>query len=85
MPRIEFETDDYVAVQALVASGSGVSTLPAMALQAHRNPGVDARPIPKERRAVSVATYGKPPFAPPIDAFMSSLKQVSQAMTEHVH
>ena len=26
IPRIEFETDDYVAVQALVASGSGVST-----------------------------------------------------------
>src|SRR5438874_2620491 len=50
VPRIEFETDDYVAVQALVAAGSGVSTLPALALRGHRNTAVRAHLIPGERR-----------------------------------
>ena len=75
---------DYVAVQALVASGSGVSTLPALALQAHQNPSIRAHRIPGERRTVSVATYGKPPFAPAIDAFVRTLTAISESMRERV-
>ncbi|NHP15455.1 LysR family transcriptional regulator [Rhodococcus sp. IC4_135] len=82
--RIEFETDDYVAVQALVASGSGVSTLPALALLAHRNPDIRAHRIPDERRTISVATYGRPPRAPAIDAFVQTLTAVSKSMRERV-
>ena len=84
IPRIEFETDDYVAVQALVASGSGVSTLPALALLAHRNPDIRAHRIPDERRTISVATYGRPPRAPAIDAFVQTLTAVSKSMRERV-
>ena len=39
-PRLEHATDDYVAVQNLVAAGLGVSALPAAALAAYRHPGV---------------------------------------------
>ncbi|MBJ7477236.1 LysR family transcriptional regulator [Rhodococcus sp. (in: high G+C Gram-positive bacteria)] len=84
VPRIEFETDDYVAVQALVASGSGVSTLPSLALLAHRNPDIRAHRIPDERRTISVATYGRPPRAPAIDAFVQTLTAVSKSMRERV-
>ncbi|MEA1796891.1 LysR family transcriptional regulator [Rhodococcus qingshengii] len=84
IPRIEFETDDYVAVQALVASGNGISTLPALALLAHRNPDIRAHRIPDERRTISVATYGRPPHAPAIDAFVQTLRAVSKSMRERV-
>ena len=38
-PKIAFTTDDYVAVQALVAAGLGVSTLPASACGPRGTPG----------------------------------------------
>ena len=38
-PKIAFTTDDYVAVQALVAAGLGVTTLPGLCLRAARHPG----------------------------------------------
>ncbi|SKC71046.1 LysR family transcriptional regulator [Krasilnikoviella flava] len=59
-PRIAFETDDYVAVQALVASGAGVSLLPSLALRAHRNPDVVAQPLPGATRQVLALTVGAP-------------------------
>ncbi|MCA5894766.1 LysR family transcriptional regulator [Isoptericola sp. NEAU-Y5] len=59
-PRIAFETDDYVAVQALVASGAGVSLLPELALRAHRNPGVVVDPLPGATRRVLALTVGAP-------------------------
>ncbi|MGZ5401216.1 MAG: LysR family transcriptional regulator [Nocardioides sp.] len=42
-PRLAHETDDYVAVQALVAAGLGVTLLPRSALRAFRHPGVVVR------------------------------------------
>ncbi|MEU2200358.1 LysR family transcriptional regulator [Isoptericola sp. NPDC019482] len=59
-PRIAFETDDYVAVQALVASGAGVSLLPSLALRAHRNPDIVAQPLPGATRQVLALTVGAP-------------------------
>jgi DNA-binding transcriptional LysR family regulator len=49
-PKVAFTTDDYVAVQALVAAGLDVTTLPALALRAARHPGIDATPLPGARR-----------------------------------
>jgi DNA-binding transcriptional LysR family regulator len=60
VPRIAFETDDYVAVQALVASGAGVSLLPSLALRAHRNPDVVAQHLPGATRQVLALTVGAP-------------------------
>ena len=42
-PRLAVESDDYVVVQNLVASGLGVATLPRSALSAFRHPGVAVR------------------------------------------
>lgn len=39
-PEVGFETDDHAAVQALVAAGLGLSTLPGLALRAHLSPRV---------------------------------------------
>jgi DNA-binding transcriptional LysR family regulator len=76
-PRITFETDDYVAVQSLVAAGLGVSVLPALALAAHRHPGVVTDPLPADRRRVSVAIYGAPPAARPVEAFLAVLRSLA--------
>ncbi|MGH3285610.1 MAG: LysR family transcriptional regulator, partial [Streptosporangiaceae bacterium] len=51
-PKIAFTTDDYVAVQALVAAGLGVTTLPGLCLRAARHPGICAVPLPGARRHV---------------------------------
>jgi len=59
-PRIAFETDDHVAVQALVAAGVGVSLLPGLALRAHRHPGVTTTELPGARRRVLALTVGSP-------------------------
>ncbi|MCK0115411.1 DNA-binding transcriptional LysR family regulator [Isoptericola sp. CG 20/1183] len=70
-PRLAFETDDYVAVQALVAAGAGVSLLPGLALRAHRNPQVATVPLPGARRSVLALTVGAP--TPPAAALVERL------------
>jgi DNA-binding transcriptional LysR family regulator len=60
-PRVSFTTDDYLAVQALVAAGLGVTTLPGLCLRAVRHPGIVATPLPGARRHVFAMTYGEPP------------------------
>jgi DNA-binding transcriptional LysR family regulator len=41
-PRIGYSSDDMVVMQALVAAGLGVTTLPGLALRAHRAEGIVA-------------------------------------------
>jgi DNA-binding transcriptional LysR family regulator len=60
-PRISFTTDDYLAVQALVAAGLGVTTLPDLCLRAARHPGIATAELPGARRHVFAMTYGEPP------------------------
>jgi DNA-binding transcriptional LysR family regulator len=72
-PRISYETDDYIAVQSLVAAGLGVTTLPGLALAASRNPGVRAVPLPDSTRYVLAATYGGPPDPPATVALLDAL------------
>jgi molybdate transport repressor ModE-like protein len=79
-PRITFETDDYVAVQALVADGLGVSVLPGLALGAHRHPGVRTERIPGDRRRVSFAIYGRPPAPDPVRVFGEALASAVEAV-----
>jgi DNA-binding transcriptional LysR family regulator len=80
-PRVTFETDDYVAVQALVAAGLGVGVLPGLALHAHRHPGVTATRLPGDRRRVSLAVYGRPPAALPVQAFATALRKAAEGLT----
>jgi DNA-binding transcriptional LysR family regulator len=60
-PRISFITDDYLAVQALVAAGLGVTTLPGLCLRAAQHPGVVTAPLAGARRHVFAMTYGQAP------------------------
>jgi DNA-binding transcriptional LysR family regulator len=80
-PDIAFQTDDYVAVQALVAAGLGVSTLPGLALIANRHPGVRVHRLARDRRRVLAATYGKPPASLPAQAFLAALTATVTAPT----
>jgi DNA-binding transcriptional LysR family regulator len=77
-PDIRFTTDDYVAVQRLVASGLGVTTLPALALEAHRDPGVRAVPLPDAGRRLSAAVHGEPPDPPATAALLEHLRRAGR-------
>lgn len=76
-PQIGFETDDFVATQALVAAGLGVSTLPGLALTAHRNDGVRIDRLPGDERIVEVATHGGPRVPVTTAAFLEVLRGVT--------
>jgi DNA-binding transcriptional LysR family regulator len=73
-PDIRFTTDDYVAVQRLVAADLGVTTLPGLALAAHRDDRVRAIPIPGAGRRVLSAVHGAPPDPPGTTALLRFLR-----------
>jgi len=73
-PKIAFTTDDYVAVQALVAADLGISTLPALCLRAARHPGVKTVPLAGTRRCVFAVRYGDPPDPPAVQVLMDVLR-----------
>lgn len=77
-PRIAYTSDDPIVEQALVAVGMGVTTMPGMALRAHRTPGIEATPLDDFRRRVYLATYGDPPDPPATAAFITALNHVVQ-------
>jgi DNA-binding transcriptional LysR family regulator len=72
-PRIASLSDDMVVVQSLVAAGSGVATLPGLALRAHRRPDIHATELPSFRRKIYAATYGEPPDPPAVAAVLAAL------------
>jgi DNA-binding transcriptional LysR family regulator len=80
-PKIAFTTDDYVAVQALVAAGLGVTTLPGLCLRAARHPEVRAEALPGARRHVFAMTYGEPPDPPATARLIEVLAQAADTET----
>jgi DNA-binding transcriptional LysR family regulator len=78
IPKIAFTTDDYVAVQALVAADLGVSTLPALCLRAARHPGVKTTPLPGVHRQVFAVRYGDPPDPPAVTMLMDVLRTAAE-------
>jgi DNA-binding transcriptional LysR family regulator len=78
IPKIAFTTDDYVAVQALVAADLGVSTLPGLCLRAARHPGVKTVPLGGARRHVFAVRYGDPPDPPPVALLMEVLRAAAE-------
>ena len=76
-PKIAFTTDDFVAVQALVAAGLGVTTLPGLALRAARHPGVQTAVLPGSHREVLAVTYGDGPEPPAIARLLDVLSQTA--------
>ncbi|TDD76733.1 LysR family transcriptional regulator, partial [Actinomadura darangshiensis] len=64
-PAIAFATEDHVAIQRLVARGLAVTTLPALALGLHTEPGVASPAVAGvgSRRISAVAAAGPRPPA----------------------
>jgi DNA-binding transcriptional LysR family regulator len=79
-PKVSFTTDDFVAVQALVAAGLGVTTLPGLPLLAARNPRVHTTLLPDSTRYVLAATYGEPPEPPATTALLEALTEAAAAL-----
>ncbi len=76
-PRIGYISDDMVVMQALVAAGLGVTTIPGLALRAHRATGIVAHELLGSRRHVYAATYGEPPDPPATTALVSALVEAA--------
>jgi DNA-binding transcriptional LysR family regulator len=79
VPKIAFTTDDYVAVQALVAADLGVSILPALCLRAARHPGIKTVPLAGARRHVFAVRYGDPPDPPAVTTLIDVLHTAAEA------
>jgi len=73
-PRIAFTTDDFVAAQALVTAGLGVTLLPGLALRAARNPGVRTARLRGTRRSVVAVRYGEAPDPPATTLLLDALR-----------
>jgi DNA-binding transcriptional LysR family regulator len=73
-PHIAYVSDDMVVMQALVAAGMGVATLPGLALRAHRAPGVHTAELPDVRRQIHAVTYGDPPDPPATSELIQSIQ-----------
>jgi DNA-binding transcriptional LysR family regulator len=76
-PRVGYVSDDMVVMQTLVAAGLGVTTIPGLALRAHRASGVVATELPGSRRHVYAATYGAPPDPPATAALVTALTEAA--------
>ena len=74
-PRIEFFSDDMVVVQALVAAGIGVTTLPGLALEAHRRADVHTTELTGYPRQIYAVTYGEPPDPPATTALIQAIRE----------
>ena len=72
-PRLAYTTDDMVVMQSLVASGMGVTTIPGLALRAHRHPATTATRLAVPPRRIYAATYGQPPDPPATAALIDAL------------
>jgi DNA-binding transcriptional LysR family regulator len=76
-PRVAFTTDDFVAAQALVTAGLGVTLLPDLALRAARNPGVRTARLRGTRRCVVAVRYGEPPDPPATALLLDALRSAA--------
>jgi DNA-binding transcriptional LysR family regulator len=79
-PRIAYSSDDMVVIQSLVAAGMGVATLPGLALEAHRTPGIHATEIAGSARQIFAVTYGEPPDPPATAALIEILQATAHAV-----
>ena len=75
VPRIRYETDDYVAVLGLVGEGLGVALLPSLAEVHDVVPGVTTVPLsPAERRDVVAVTTHDLARVPSVAAVLDVLR-----------
>ena len=79
VPRIAFETDNFVAVEGMVAQGLGVALLPALALAASpRNADVVARPTARaDVRSLHLVTARGAERVPAVAAALAALESLA--------
>lgn len=78
-PRIAFETDNFVAVEGMVAQGLGVALLPALALDAsQQHPGVVTRPTARaDVRSLHLVTARGAERVPAVGATLALVRRLS--------
>ena len=81
-PDIAAWRGDYVAVQALVAAGLGVSVLTGLELRACRHPGIAVSEIAGATQRVSAVTYGDPPDPPASTQLVEALRRAAEAVRQ---
>lgn len=81
-PQIDFATDDYVTVLALVATGLGIATLPGLALLATHPPGTRVvRTVRPATRLVEAVTTPALARVPAVRAAVDALAVAAQEIT----
>jgi DNA-binding transcriptional LysR family regulator len=81
-PRVDYATDDYLAVVGLVRAGLGVATLPGLALAALPHPGVTVHRAPAlSARAVEAVTDEGTARVPAVAAALTALREAAGAVT----
>jgi DNA-binding transcriptional LysR family regulator len=81
-PQLAYTTDDMVVMQSLVAAGMGVTTIPGLALRAHRHPAITETRLPVQPRRIYAATYGDPPDPPATAALVAALTEAAATDSE---
>lgn len=80
-PRVTFATDDYVAVQSLVAAGLGVAMVPGLVLSAaHHAQVVVHRLDPSPQRVIAVVTTAEGSRIPAVGALVLALVDAAQEL-----
>ncbi len=84
-PEIVSETNDYMAMQGLVAAGLGVALIPRLAAAIARRPGVRLLPLagPAIERVTFVATRLGGYRSPTVEAFRAALSAALPAVEDH--
>jgi len=81
-PDVGFASDDYIAVQALVAAGLGVSLIPGLAI-AHPLPGLEVRALASGApvRRISAARPHDGYHGVPVTAMLDSLRAAARRLS----
>jgi DNA-binding transcriptional LysR family regulator len=81
-PEVAFASDDYIAVQALVAAGLGVAVIPGLAV-VHPVPGVEARTLRSGApvRRISAARPHGAYRGPAVSSMLHSLRAAAETVT----
>ncbi len=84
-PRIAFATDDYVAVQSLVAAGVGVALVAELGLRAAQRPDVAVVTLEESpARQVFIVLPRASRRSPPVEAAVVALRAAAEALPPRV-
>jgi DNA-binding transcriptional LysR family regulator len=78
-PEMTIRTADYLAAQALVAAGLGVTILPRLALRAVTRQGIEVTELPGASRQIVAVTYPASPDAAAVTRLVDALATAAAA------